>query len=455
MNQGLAGAAQQVQAMGRGPDTMLAHISPDEAQFIDYMQGGRRTNPTTGLPEYGLFGSILKAVARVAGAVGGFMVGGPLGAAAGSGAATKLTGGSWKDALKGAALSGIGGELAQGLSGAGWSPVGASSASAAGSAAGAGVAGTAAGTTGGAAGIASVTASEPLAAAASIPLGGTALSAAAPAVAAPTGLAALAAHVGGYGGLAAGMGALSTPLAGHGATDPTPAAPTDGIHLNDVVPLHRNQLPYTGDIEHYGETGGGEHQFFDEVNPPTQYYAPTTSDATPKVFAGGGPVFGLQQPVMTMRGIRGGGIQQPNFGQEGGPGGGGINAPQSPGLGSHAGDLRRAAILGYAQAGGATGMARGGMVHGPSMMPRQQSIAVRGPGGGMDDAIHAQLSDGERIITAQDISYAGDGSNDAGQKVYQRIAEEIRAQAGQKNPKKPSNPVGLMVARAKKRAGVK
>jgi hypothetical protein len=120
---GLSSAVDQIQSFGRGPDTMLAHISPDESAVIDYLQGGRKTNPATGLPEYSMFGDILKAVARAAAGIGGFMVGGPMGAAAGSAAATKLTGGSWNEALKAGAFSGIGGWATSGMGGAGWNPM--------------------------------------------------------------------------------------------------------------------------------------------------------------------------------------------------------------------------------------------------------------------------------------------------------------------------------------------
>jgi hypothetical protein len=107
MTMGLVHAARQIEAQGRGPDTSLAHISPDESAMLDYMQGGRRMNPVTGLAEYGLFGKILKAVAKIGASTAGFMYGGPLGAAAASAAVSKLTGDSWKSALTTGAISGV------------------------------------------------------------------------------------------------------------------------------------------------------------------------------------------------------------------------------------------------------------------------------------------------------------------------------------------------------------
>jgi hypothetical protein len=48
---GLASQAQRVQSEGRNGDTMLAHINPKEAKFLE-MMGGGTTNPKTGLKEY-------------------------------------------------------------------------------------------------------------------------------------------------------------------------------------------------------------------------------------------------------------------------------------------------------------------------------------------------------------------------------------------------------------------
>ena len=53
--QGIGGAqelAEMLRQMGRGPDTMLAHITPDEAQMLLEAGGSGRINPMTGLPEF-------------------------------------------------------------------------------------------------------------------------------------------------------------------------------------------------------------------------------------------------------------------------------------------------------------------------------------------------------------------------------------------------------------------
>jgi hypothetical protein len=123
---------------GRGRDTMLAHINPDEAKMLKSMGGMGTINPDTGLPEYGFFSDlwngikkvvkkvapiILPAVAifapAVLPAIGGFVTGGlasgavagAVGAAVVSGGITAISGGSVKDVLKSAALTGLGSYL--------------------------------------------------------------------------------------------------------------------------------------------------------------------------------------------------------------------------------------------------------------------------------------------------------------------------------------------------------
>lgn len=58
--------AQELAKMGRGGDTMLAHITPHEAKVLKAMGGAGTINPYTGLPEYRFrWKSIVKAIAPV------------------------------------------------------------------------------------------------------------------------------------------------------------------------------------------------------------------------------------------------------------------------------------------------------------------------------------------------------------------------------------------------------
>jgi hypothetical protein len=70
---GLKSIAQELQDMGRGGDTILAHINPQEAAMLKRMGGSGTINPQTGLPEYFVKSVVkvvsapVKAVANVAG----------------------------------------------------------------------------------------------------------------------------------------------------------------------------------------------------------------------------------------------------------------------------------------------------------------------------------------------------------------------------------------------------
>jgi hypothetical protein len=74
----LRGLAETLRKQGRHGDTMLAHISPDEARLLKEMGGSGTINPETGLPEYFL-GKIFKGIGNIfkkaLGPVGGAIVG--------------------------------------------------------------------------------------------------------------------------------------------------------------------------------------------------------------------------------------------------------------------------------------------------------------------------------------------------------------------------------------------
>jgi hypothetical protein len=62
--------AQQLQSQGRGGDTMLAHITPEEAALLKARGGSGTVNPDTGLPEFGFFKDLWrgfkKAIKKIA-----------------------------------------------------------------------------------------------------------------------------------------------------------------------------------------------------------------------------------------------------------------------------------------------------------------------------------------------------------------------------------------------------
>lgn len=122
--------AQELAKMGRGGDTMLAHINPQEAALLKMMGGSGTTNPYTGLPEFGFFKKLKKFIKKIAPValiviavaapqlipqIGQAIVGTSVpaaaqyaaGAAAIQGTTTLATGGSIEDAAKNAAIAAV------------------------------------------------------------------------------------------------------------------------------------------------------------------------------------------------------------------------------------------------------------------------------------------------------------------------------------------------------------
>lgn len=112
----LMGQAQQLAQAGRGDDTMLMHVTPDEVAGIASLAPGLMTiNPQTGLPEAGLFRDILgfglpfllPMLLPGLGSIAAGALGGAGGAA--------IRGGDFKDILLGGATGALGGKLTEGL----------------------------------------------------------------------------------------------------------------------------------------------------------------------------------------------------------------------------------------------------------------------------------------------------------------------------------------------------
>lgn len=135
---GLATLAEQVQSAGRGDDTMLVHMTPNEVaglQALAMQMGGSGTvNPETGLPEFGwldkAWKNLLKPVRKVArglgpiGSIIGAYFGGPIGAAIVSGLQNKEKTFDFGRAATAAAATYIGGKIVSGMGGMTGAPAG-------------------------------------------------------------------------------------------------------------------------------------------------------------------------------------------------------------------------------------------------------------------------------------------------------------------------------------------
>ena len=75
MNTNIKQIAKELQSYGRNGDTMLAHITPEEAKVLTLLGGSGTINPQTGLPEFffgggGFFGGITDFVSDAISGVG-------------------------------------------------------------------------------------------------------------------------------------------------------------------------------------------------------------------------------------------------------------------------------------------------------------------------------------------------------------------------------------------------
>jgi len=82
------GLGSELAKMGRNGDTMMAHVTPEEAQLLQGLGGSGTINPATGMPEFFSLKKKLKRIAKpitgaVLGAVAGFFTAGPVGAVVG------------------------------------------------------------------------------------------------------------------------------------------------------------------------------------------------------------------------------------------------------------------------------------------------------------------------------------------------------------------------------------
>lgn len=99
----LSSIVENLRNMGQRNDSVLAHISPEEAMELEQRHGGD-INPHTGLPQYGLMDWLGPTLASVV----GFMIGGPKGAMiAGSLSGAAIEGTKHERPLEGALMGGL------------------------------------------------------------------------------------------------------------------------------------------------------------------------------------------------------------------------------------------------------------------------------------------------------------------------------------------------------------
>ncbi|CAN5950566.1 unnamed protein product [Sphagnum jensenii] len=98
---------------GTDGDTEIVYMPLSVCDFMDEIRGAPKTNENTGFPEYGW--NPFKSIARVVTTVGGFLVGGPVGALAGNALGRIATGQKPGSALMASLPNALYGAGAQGL----------------------------------------------------------------------------------------------------------------------------------------------------------------------------------------------------------------------------------------------------------------------------------------------------------------------------------------------------
>jgi hypothetical protein len=414
---GIQALAGHLQKYGQDGDTVLAHISPQEAKLLEGIGGAGVPNPYTGLPEYGLgkkLKKILRAIAPVLSIASMFIPGiGVLGSSlinAGIGGLTGEKGFDFKRALTSGAMSYGLGSLAQGVMGAGAAGGFGDAAAGLGSAGAAPVssfgdaaanAATAANAGAGINPMASIGGPLPSGAGFGAPtIGGAApdlggLASAAPAAGAAAG---------------AAPGAMSSAITTAPSDFYAASLPTDFSVVGQPT-----AAPSVG--SRLGDFGRGASDLaFGDAASRQQALA---------AFRSSMPVAPTTALGIGYMGYTGGkALDEQEAAQEE------FDAQRQA---SEAQAARYRALasrsLGYAQGGGITALKAGGP---PSGMPRY----VDGAGDGMSDSIpahidgrqRAALSDGEFVIPADVVSHLGNGSSKAGAKQLYTMMDRVREQ---------------------------
>lgn len=213
------------------------------------------------------------------------------------------------------------------------------------------------------------------------------------------------------------------------------------LNMQSAPAFNRQQNPIRMTQDQWLHSAEGPEQNFYSGNqlPITPMSAPNAAQMTPG-SQGGSPYTGAQTNPYNVVGGLGAQVQQA---QQAPP----SNAPGmalqvDPGSTYKAPDVSPMPIM---WGGGNTGhlaMAAGGLAcfggGGPYSIDSSGSGLgglghVKGPGDGTSDSIalkNAYLSNGEYVIDAPTVSMAGNGSNDAGAKVFDRIRSDIRKHGG-------------------------
>jgi hypothetical protein len=407
---GLAQAAQQLQRAGRGGDTMLAHINPEEAAMLRRAGGSGSINPHTGLPEFWSVKSLIKSVLPIAltflapgigtaigSALGASAAWAPvLGSALMGGASSALTGGNvLQGAMLGGLTGGLGGMAGSAANNAMGLGLGASGQAALGS-----------GLLGGA--LSAARGQNVMQGATQGALGGM-----------------LGNAIGGMGGAATQAGGAQFGNMISAGYDPKQAATAGAL-----TGLATGMMKPSAQVVKSYETPGGTSAETGIGNPgesaaatPKDFNFGSAMKLLPLASMMGGAPQAAQQAISTMSPAQQEYFNRPSIKWDWGR--------MQQDAASSGQDLSQYMAQNwnkissgvYNQAEPQVAMARGGALS-------QIASFAQGAGSGRADTIDAKLSDGEYVMDAETVAMLGDGSNKAGAAQLDRMREMLRAHKG-------------------------
>jgi len=182
------------------------------------------------------------------------------------------------------------------------------------------------------------------------------------------------------------------------------AAPRQRLNPTNINYAHAGEQPTSGGNLFYSPSGGGPTAQPSQQSPLQQYGAQMVQPAPQQPQPQQQTIQQLLQQLTANQGMPSyGGIQgMPLIRAKGGPAEGG-GSPQMGPLSRHMVPATKG---------------------GPSY--------IQGPGDGTSDDIDARLSNGEYVMTAQDVALLGNGSNEAGAKKLDELRANLRKHAGEK-----------------------
>lgn len=417
---GLAAKARDVADAGRFDDTHIIHVTDDELEMLRQQWGDPTINPHTGMPEFGIFGSIFKVLKKIAPIAVSFIPGiGPIASAALGAGLGALDGGG----LKGALLGGVTGALGAG---------------------GAGGIGAKLGTN-----IGGKVLGNAASAAAKNALGQAAIQGTLGAIAGRDPLSsALGGALQGYFQAPRTAGAPTTTTAPTTAAPTLAATPTAAPATMAANPVYTPPSISSPAKFDFGVDAATQ-AMIDKAASGT--LAPTTT-AQPNFWNKDFLGLGIAKNKYAIPAVIGAAALAdaakpktdtsmpsqeaffgPSFSQSS------LKAPGNFKLASVlSGTSPESAAAEYAKKY-FTGFAVGGDVGGEGHS-RHNSFAVQGPGTGRSDEIPAMLSDGEYVVDAETVALLGDGSPKAGAKRLDDLRVKIRKHKGRKLAKGKFSP---------------